>query len=276
MSENRWKSAPTVLRDWFFATVFLIVFAEGAEAQQRFACDTLVVSGNPEYPPLLWQSSQVPGQLVGAVPELLQEIAAPLGLRVEVRNIGSWARVQRQAAQGEIDLVAGAFRTPERQAYLDYVLPPMISLETSVWVPRSREFTYQGWPSLRNKKGCTLINNSFGALFDQYALEFLNIDGVRSIEQSFRMAKAGRVDYVLYEQLQGQVKLARLGLDDEFVALGPVVSREGLFFAFPKRSPCNNGVMREAFASRLAKLVDNGRVLELVSEYGQKYRVGSL
>lgn len=264
------------LRDWFFAAVFLIVFAEVAQASNRFACDTLVVSGNPEYPPLLWQSSQAPGQLVGAIPELLQEIAAPLGFRVEIRNIGSWARVQRQAAQGEIDLLAGAFQTPERQGYLDYVSPPMISLETSVWVPRHREFNYQGWPSLRDKKGCTLINNSFGALFDQYAMEYLDIDGVRSIEQSFLMARAGRVDYVLYERLQGQVKLARLELDDEFVTLGPVVSREGLFFAFPKRSPCNNSALREAFASRLAKLVEDGRVLELVSEYGQKYRVGTL
>jgi len=50
-----------------------------AETQSGFACDTLVVSGNPEYPPLLWQSDQAPGRLIGAVPALLREIVEPLG-----------------------------------------------------------------------------------------------------------------------------------------------------------------------------------------------------
>ena len=77
----------------------LMAFAVAAQAQERFSCETLeVVSGNPEYPPLLWQSSQTPGLLTGAVPQLLREIAEPLGIRVKVRDIGSWARVPKKAA----------------------------------------------------------------------------------------------------------------------------------------------------------------------------------
>lgn len=249
----------------------LMTFASAAQAQERFSCETLEVSGNPEYPPLLWQSSQAPGLLTGAVPQLLREIVEPLGIRVKVRDIGSWARVQRQAELGEIDLVAGAFITPERIGYMDYVLPPMIHLETNVWVLKHREFEYRHWPDLKGRQGSTLINNSFGQRFDRYASENLDIESVRSIEQSFLMAKAERVDYVLYEELQGRVKLARLGLDDDFVALEPAISREGLFFAFPKRSRCNSEALREAFMLSLNQLTNEGRLSELVSEYTRRY-----
>jgi polar amino acid transport system substrate-binding protein len=261
---------PRVLRKWFWVPT-LLSFSVLAEGGARFSCDTLVVSGNPEYPPLLWPSSRMPGHLTGAVPQLVREIAEPLGIRVEVLDVGTWARVQRQAELGEIDLVAGAFITSERIGYLDYVLPPMIHLETSVWVPKSHQFDYRYWPDLKGKQGSTLINNSFGERFDQYATDNLEIVAVRSIEQSFLMAQAGRVDYVLYEQLQGHVKLTRLGLADDFKPLEPAISREGLFFAFPKRSACNSEALREAFMARLSKLTDEGRLPVLVSEYANRY-----
>jgi len=154
---------------------------------------------------------------------------------------------------------------------MDYVLPPMTHLPTNVWVPKDRPFVYRHWPDLQGKRGGTLINNSFGQRFDQYAVENLMIDGVRSIDQSFLMALAGRVDYVLYEQLQGRVKLGRLGLADQFVALDPPVSREGLFFAFPKRSSCNSVAFREAFMERLTLLSERKRLDALIEEYTARY-----
>ena len=145
-------------------------------------CNTLIVSGNPEYPPLLWRDEQHPGFLIGAVPALLKEITEPLGVNVVVKDIGSWARVQRMARQGEIDMVAGAFITSERIGYMDYLLPPITHLPTAVWVPKGREFVYRHWPDLAGKRGSTLINNSFGQNFDRYAQQNLRIEGVRSIE----------------------------------------------------------------------------------------------
>jgi len=193
------------------------------------------------------------------------------GVEVQVRDKGSWARVQRLAQLGEIDLVAGAFITSERIGYMDYVLPPMTQLPTTVWVPKERPFLYRHWPDLQGKRGGTLINNSFGQRFDQYAIEHLMIDGVRSIDQSFQMALAGRVDYVLYEQLQGQVRLKRLGLADRFMALEPPVSREGLFFAFPKRSACKSAAFREAFMERLTLLTEQRRLQTLIEDYSALY-----
>ena len=242
-----------------------------AGESERFVCTTLLASGNPQYPPLLWRSDRSPGELVGAIPAFLRELSEPLGVKVEVRDKGSWARVQHLAKLGDLDLVAGAFMTSERIGYMDYVLPPMTHLPTNVWVPKDRPFEYRHWPDLLMKRGSTLINNSFGQRFDQYAKANLMIEGVRTIEQSFLMARAGRVDYVLYEQLQGQVKLQRLGLAGDFIALDPPISREGLFFAFPKGSPCNSESFREAFMERLSHLTVNRRLPALIEEYTARY-----
>ena len=239
--------------------------------QPENMCNTLVVSGNPEYPPLLWRPADDPSTLTGAVPALLQEIVEPLGITVQVRDLGSWARVLHQARTGELDLVAGAFVTDERQAFLDYVMPPITWKPTNIWVARGREFNYRYWSDLRGKRGATLINNSFGQDFDAFADEHLTIEGIRTIEQSFRMAKLGRVDYVLYEHLQGHAKLAKLGLEDEFVDLLPPISSEALHFAFPKNSVCNTEALREVFAKRVAEVTAERRIDRLAEEYTERY-----
>ncbi|MDL0431829.1 transporter substrate-binding domain-containing protein [Marinobacter sp. TBZ242] len=256
---------------WFLPFVVALSVLSPANASPAPPCQTLTVSGNPEYPPLLWRDSQAPGYLVGAVPTLLKEIVEPLGLELVVRDIGSWARVQHVARLGDIDMLAGAFITSERIRYMDYLLPPITHLPTVVWVPKGGEFVYRHWPDLLGKRGSTLINNSFGQNFDRYADENLHIEGVRSIEQSFQMALAGRVDYVLYESLQGQVTLEKMGIADDFSALETPISREGLFFTFAKASPCNTFELRERIADRLATMVASGRIDQLIREYSKAF-----
>lgn len=253
----------------FLVLLALMVFCEMAVAAPP--CNTLTVSGNPEYPPLLWESPHNSNHLTGAATALLEEILEPLGVKLDVQSLGSWARVQRLARVGELDMIAGAFMTSERIQYMDYLLPPFIHLPATVWVLKSQAFEYRHWPDLKGKQGGTLINNSFGQGFDRYAAKNLQIVNVRTIEQSFEMALAGRVDYVLYERLQGQVKLERLGLADKFVALNVPVSNEGLFFTISKNSRCNTFEFREKIAARLYTLINSGRLGELIDEYAARY-----
>jgi len=258
---------------WLFALA--LVLAGNTQAQTSSApCTKLLVSGNSEYPPLLWRDPDNPDQLTGVVPALLQEILQPLGISADIRHIGSWARVQRLARDGNLDMVAGAFMTRERFGYMDYILPPIIQLPTAIWVPKGQAFLYRHWPDLLGKTGSTLIGNSFGQNFDRYAKDNLTIESVRSIDQSFLMAEAGRIGYVLYELLQGQVKLAREGKGEAFEALEKPISTEGLFFTFPKASACNSFELREQVAERLYELVTRGRVTELLDVYTARYIAG--
>ncbi|MGO1499964.1 MAG: substrate-binding periplasmic protein, partial [Marinobacter sp.] len=160
-----------------------MVFCESGVAAP--SCKTLIVSGNPEYPPLLWEDPHNPERLTGATTALLAEVLEPLGVTLDAQNLGSWARVQRLARVGELDMIAGAFMTSERIQHMDYLLPPFTYLPTSVWVPKDQVFEYRHWLDLKGKQGSTLIDNSFGQGFDRYAKKNLQIINVRTIEQSF-------------------------------------------------------------------------------------------
>lgn len=257
-----------------FLLCSLVLISQQAFASTEVRCNTLVISGNPEYPPLLWRDRNDPNKLIGVVPTLLGEIVGAMGIEADFRYVGTWARVLHLARAGELDMIAGAFMTSERFGYMDYILPPILQLPTAVWVRTGEEFRYRHWPDLLGKTGSTLIGNSFGQNFDRYAEEHLNIVPVRSIAQSFLMAEAGRIDYVLYEQLQGGVKLAREGRSEYFTPLATPISSEGLFYTFPKRSPCNNFDLRETIADKLYTLVQSGRVDELISQYTLRYVKG--
>lgn len=263
------KQAFVTVARIFTVLLALMIFCEPGIAAS--SCKTLTVSGNPEYPPLLWEDPRNPEHLTGAATALLKEILEPLGVTLDVQSLGSWARVQRLARVGELDMIAGAFITSERIQYMDYLLPPFTHLPASVWVPKDQGFEYRHWPDLKGRRGSTLINNSFGQGFDRYAEKNLQIVNVRTIEQSFEMALVGRVDYVLYERMQGQVKLERLGLAEKFVALEVPVSNEGLFFTFSKNSQCNTFEFRERIADRLYTLISSGRLDELINEYAARY-----
>jgi len=234
-------------------------------------CPEMLASGNPEYPPLLWRSEDEGEELTGAIPALLRELFAPLGVTVNSLYMGSWARVQRLARTGEVDIVAGAFVAPDRFQHMNYVQPPMIHLPSAVWVPKGKKLQFRHWQDLIGLTGSTLIGNSFGEAFDLFAKEQLTIEHVRSINQSFRMARAGRVDYVLYELLQGHAKLAREGWESDFEALPTPVSKEDLFLTLSKQSRCNTFEFRGRVAARLRDLVESGRVMELVREYTDLY-----
>ena len=148
------------------------------------------------------------------------ELVQPLGIKVNVRNIGSWARYSGWQSWGDRSGGRGLYPA-KRLGYLDYILPPMMHLDTNVWVPRRRCLSI-GTGRTWRKQGSTLIDNSFGERFDSFAADHLDILGVRSIHQSYLMADIGHVDYVLYELLQGRAKLARYGMSNDFVALKPL------------------------------------------------------
>ena len=140
----------------------------------------------------------------------------------------------------------------------------MTYLTTGIWIGRGRNFDYRDWSDLRGLRGSTTIGKSFGPDFDLYARQYLKLERVRSIEQAFMMMRAERVDYVLYEELRGKEKLRKFGMLGLFSMLDRPLTRQGLFLAFSKKSPCNTSYLRVAVSKRLAAMVSAGRFQEIL------------
>lgn len=233
----------------------LTVAATGDEGLQ---CDRLVATGNPEYPPYLWQRPDDPRSLMGANQLILDEISERLGIPIDLIYTGPWSRAQEEVRAGRVDLMAGAFLTLPRLEYMDYIQPSFLTTRSVVWKRRQVEMEYRKWSDLENSSGSTVINNSFGQAFDSYAREQLNIEPVSSLNQAFRMLVQGRVDYVLYEEYPGEAIAEAMNLSQRIEHLDPPISREELFLTVSHRSRCNTPAFRKSLSDVMQAIVHEG------------------
>ncbi|WP_374381324.1 substrate-binding periplasmic protein [Dongia sp.] len=233
-------------------------------APARAACAKLIASGNPEYPPYLWRDSSDGAHLVGANAALMRKLSERIGLPIEMRYIGSWARVQEEMRSGRIDLIAGAFLTRERLDYMDYVHPIIATTRSVVITAPGASFGYKEWSDLVGKKGVTVVNNSFGEAFDRFAEQSLTIEEVAKLDNALQMVAHHRVDYLVYEDAPARAFAARLGITDLKEAEN-AISNEDLYLTLSHKSACNSGALRGKLAKAMQDLAAEKTMDELIA-----------
>lgn len=230
------------------------------------ACTRLVASGNPEYPPFLWQDPNNDSKLIGTNAELMQMVSREIGIPIEVRYVGPWGRVQESARNGRIDLIAGAFLTQPRLAYLRYLQPVIRDTQTLIWTRQQHPLQYQRWEDLQGKEGITVVNNSFGQAFDQFAAANLKLQQVGSVKNALQMLSLGRADYLIYEDAPGLAYAASLNVKGLRASTVPV-SREKLYLTMALASACNNEQLAERLSRAMKKLSEERVMDTLVEKY---------
>ncbi|MFN5047026.1 substrate-binding periplasmic protein [Roseateles sp.] len=255
------------------AVILLALFglALPGAAQAQSACRSLVASGNPQYPPYLWRDPDNEARLVGANAELMDWLGNELGVNIELRYVGNWARVQEEARAGRIDMIAGAFFTLPRTEYMDYAHLPFRETRSVVIQREGATFPYQRWEDLIPRRGLTVINNSFGQAFDRFASESLSLSKVSSLDQALQMLERGRADYLVYEDSPAEAFIARLGVRG--LRLMPIpVAQEQLFVTVSHRSVCNTAELRGAISRAMFKLRQNRLMLSFVERGVQLWK----
>ncbi|GAB3262487.1 transporter substrate-binding domain-containing protein [Chitinimonas naiadis] len=242
-----------------------------AHAAGKESCPQLVASGNPEYPPFLWRDPVDEKRLIGANAELMQRLSEEIGVPITVSYVGPWGRVQEETRQGKVDLIAGAFFTLPRLEYMDYFQPPIRTTRTVIWTQDKQGIQYRKWSDLKDLRGLTVINNSFGEAFDRYAQKNLKIDKVASVESALKMLGLARADYVIYEEAPGLAYAAKLNVKGLKAASTPI-SNEDLFLTLSHRSACNTGALRGKIAQAMHKLTQEKVMDKLIEKYIQIWR----
>lgn len=254
-----------------FLSLCAVALALATSANANESCTRLQATGNPEYPPFLWRDPEDETKLIGANADLMQLLSKELGIPVEVRYGGSWARVQEEAKLGRIDLIAGAFYTLPRQDYMDYMYPAFKETRTVIWTRADANLKYRKWSDLVGLQGVTVINNSFGEEFDRYAKESLKISTVPSLEQALRMLEKSRSNYLIYEEDPGMAYAAKLGIGG-LKTISPAVTNENLYLTIAHKSPCNTGEMRGRLAKAMYKFSKQNVMTKLVETNIQLWR----
>lgn len=248
-----------------------LTLCAGFAHAQAPGCAQLVASGNPEYPPFLWRDPQDDNRLLGANAELMQWLGREIGIPIEVRYVGSWARVQEEVRHGRVDVIAGAFLTAPRLEYMDYFYPAFQAARSMVWMRTDQSFSYKSWKDLKGRQGLTVINNSFGEEFDRFAKTELSIHTVPTLDQALRMLKAGRADYLIYEENPALAFATKLGITGLSVANVPI-SNENLYVTLSHQSACNTSEIRGRIAKAMAKLGKEGGMRKMLDTAMDNWR----
>jgi polar amino acid transport system substrate-binding protein len=196
------------------------------------AGEALVVSGHPDYAPVMWRDG---GTLKGVGADLVKLIFTELGIKIEIRHVGPWKRVQDMGKHGKIDLILGIYHNEQRAAYLDYTEAYMID-PTSVVVRKGQGFPFKKWDDLKGIRGVVMHGESFGQAFDAFMAKELKVDVAYTSEICLRLLQAGKVDYFIWGYYPCMIKTRLLGVDSRVEALPVQVVEEGMHMAFSKKS----------------------------------------
>jgi len=192
------------------------------------------------------------------------------GIKIDTIYSGPWGRVQKEASSGQIDMIAGAFHTAERVKYMDYLYPAFQMTRPSIWLNSGSNKLYTEWSDLKSEVGISVINNSFGQVFDTYAKQHLNIGQVASVEQALKMLASNRIDYFVYEENSAKAYANKLGI--LHLKISPIeIERAGLFLTLSKKSACNTPALREKMGQALKLLTTEKNMAYYLSQAHQDW-----
>jgi polar amino acid transport system substrate-binding protein len=234
------------------AGVCLGLFLREAGAQE---CDTIVLTGHPNYPPIIWTQSNA---LDGLPVRIFQKLGRDSGTKVDVLHPGSWAEALEAVRTGRADAVAGVALTEDRKRWLEIVSPPYLDNSISVVVARARPFSFARREDLVGKKGAANKAESFGDELDRFVAEQLSVTRTDGAPNAIDALLAGKVDYVIAGTYPAiGIALAK-GARDQITILQPPLITSPTFLAFSKKSPCRK--LAQAFGKSIEKMRASGEI----------------
>ena len=168
---------------------------------------TLRARGDWGYPPFEYINDL--GEPDGFNIEILRRIAELMNLDIEI-SLGPWDTVRQELEQGEIDLLAGMYKTAERDKAVDFTIPHFIS-SYGVFVPKGSPIN--SLTDIQDKRILVqaqdvghdyLLNQEIGA-------EIITVD---SWEDLLPALESGRADCAVLSMLQGMRQLQQQGIRD--------------------------------------------------------------
>jgi len=253
------------------AAMLAVLVALSAPAAARAAdCSKVVISADSDYAPLHWYDGK---RLTGASIEIATRALSALNIAYEVRYVGPFQRVLKEAESGEVAMVASLKNTPERQQYLAYASVPLFSNPIAVFVPRDKRFAYAGWKDLVGKRGAITLGNQFGGGFDEFMRDNLIIETAQKFYMNFTKLDSGRIDYLITGYYTGVIYLNQTGQTDRFMPLRPFVSESDNYIAMSRANHCVKLLPR--INAQLEAMQKRGELRAVLQSFESDLRIDS-
>lgn len=220
----------------------------------------LIVSGHPDWPPIMYQQNDL---IVGAGPEIAKRVFADLGVKVISKYEGPWDIVQEKAKTGLVDVLVAAYKTTERETYMDYSVPYTVDPVVLV-VKKGKIFPYDKWEDLIAKKGVVTTGDSYGQAFDTFIKEKLNVQKVGTPEEAFALLDKEEVDYFVYALYSAEGYIFKHKISDRVELIPKYVSTENFYITISKKSPFVN--LMPKINTLLEKYRADGTIDEIIKD----------
>lgn len=221
-------------------------------------CERLIVTGSPDAPPYLWRDPQDPKHLIGASAEVIKQVAADLGVKVEVLYAGKRSQALDEVRTGRMDMLIDAPLSPAQLDALDYIHPPIIQNEVMVWTRRDQSLRLDVVNDLGGHKGAASERIRLTPEFESVVKADLTVERLPNLTEAFQKLMLGQVDYVLASLYPGVAMVQTLGLSEDVTFKQIPADRPGLYLALSFNSACNDGWLRGQLAKKMTESARSG------------------
>lgn len=253
----------------------LIFFVLSAERYlcKLFVLCSILVYGNAsyaanfrlvtvEFPPLHYADAK--GQATGAAVEIVRDVLKGLGHTADI-SVVPWSRALSFCRDGEIDGMFTVYRLPEYEAILDFSKEVFIPHIIAIYTSTGKSKNFSGNPADLAAGTIGTVNAiSYGERFDKLK-ERLKLERVESLDSSFKMLTAGRIDYVVSNRYSAEFSIRNLAITNSVVEMSPPIDMVASYFAFSKKSTAKN--ILNNFDAALREFKKSPRYQQILDQY---------
>lgn len=206
----------------------------------------------------------------GYMLDLAREVFEAEGYEVEYINV-SWARALQMTREGLLDAVVGAFQTDAP----DFVFPsePQGRSKIVMYTPSDSEWRYRGPASLEQKKLLAINGYSYSTELDQYINRHADepsrvwmLSGPSPLNRAIHLLDQHRAD-VFPEDVYVMTWAQNVNRNIHPLRRGGVVQQSDIYIAFAP-GKAESGKLAELLSSGTSRLRENGRMKEILADYG--------
>jgi len=217
-----------------------------------------------EFAPLIFVGSDK--KPTGLAVDVVQQVLKKMGHTLEV-EIYPWARSLEMVKRGERDCIFTAYKTPEREEFLDFSKEVLIPQVISFYAKKGSSVKFTG--DLESIKGQSVgVTNaiSYGPKFDA-AKGKLKVDTVQTLDQNFQKLAMGRVDLVPSNLYTASFVLGGTSksLAKDIVEVAPPIETVSSYIGFSKKK--SHAALRDKFDVELKKFFASGEFEPLLKKY---------
>lgn len=254
---------------YLFHRVMLVVMV--VQISSAWSC-TKVMRWN-EDPPFSFAHPDKPEYVQGISVDIARAILSEMDCTLHLEKM-PWARALVSLQLGTVDILYGAYNTPDRRKYAHFSSQPEYSpnilfirkADKATWSFQSLEEIIPTTFRLGVQINVT-YSHEYDVLREQPEFE-KHLHENSSRISLWQMLFLNRIDGVIADKYTGLIELSELGLNDHITATSLLISNEPSFFAFSKKTTSLEFVA--AFDAILSRLRHDGEIEKIETRYLQK------